>query len=820
MWGAWLAAVWCAGCAGAAHESTARVIMAGSVCSGEARLEGPALHGPAAASGSPPLLAYVTEREPNELVVYDLEQARERFRVNVQLRNRPQLLDDVVVAVDADAQLVAYDLASGALRFRTSVPRAQWLGAVQVGALVISTSTSLSFRPAERGSTITAFDKTSGARVWQRELPYALSRPVAQGERVWLISDHADLWALRASDGDSIGCARDSGGSVDWLEVQAGQLLAGAAAAREVSAQASGDSSSTPLQLPLDQLPGRPSLRPSSYESVPARRSAYGRVGIRAELRPSAGSPTLAAGRYYFSFYRQLFAYRQDGQLEWARLFDSDALYVQPLGEAVLAITESGRMYWLSARDGTQLAEQALSARIASADARVSQLPPQVASPSVQVEHSLRAELSEIALDTDTRLLPGRRLAVSALGTLEDPLATRDLLSVYTHAAAPSELKSHVAAVLAGRRTGHDYLLSALNTHYDFLEGKPAPPLAAIVPALVNVREARALPGFVERLFDPDTPLTELRLLVDGIATLGGPVAQEALGRFFAMYHADSSLSADPSALISAARVLWDSASAEARKLVESVAQDPATPAGLRASIAPLTAAPVAVAAAPAASEAPKEPEPPLPERITDADIARTFTEHAAELNDCIESTQDPSLRALRLSFVIEHDGRLSRLHIWPERSALVQCLKPQLEATRFQRFASGRRLASYTLVVRPDASLIPKRTPADSAAPFWRKAQLRALATPMLSKSAPWWRDQNPLFLAVDEPTKSAPSPAAPEQPSRRAPDTETAAPATEESSQPKAPAATAKETSPTEAPKDTNDAPVDAWWLPNGQQ
>lgn len=788
------------GCATVHTPGSTPAIIAGSVCSELPPLTAAGTTSPVAGS----LVAFVSDGAPSQLVVYDLEARRVRFQVPIALRSRPEILHSVVVAVDSAGQMVGFDLADGTRRFRVAVERQSWLGAVQVGTQLISTSTSLSFRPSERGSTVSAIDVRDGSPLWQKRVSYALSRPRAAGSNVYFVSDHADVWALAAESGAATGCMRLGGTPIDWLEADAAGLLLGASQARRVASATAGSASqaSTPLELPLAQLPGRPALRPTSYDAVPAARSAYGRIGVVASLEAKPGTPALQDGRFYYAFYRQLFGYAADGRLLWARLFDSDAVRVALFADTLVVVSEDGTLQLVHAADGTTYAKNKLPARLTSADVVVRSLVAASSEATPARPLPLRAALTEIALDTDARLLPGRKLAASALGALPDPEATQDLLQLYKQSSAPAELRRHVADVLATRRTGTAYLVDALLEDYDFLDARSAPPLAAIVPALISNRETRALPRLVDRLFDPDTRSDELTLLVDAIAALGSPSEfGPPLSQFLALYHADSSLAAAPEALIAAARVLARSGVPAYLTAVEQYAHAPATTAGLRAGLVQLTAAskPAPSAAAQAEAPAPAAPEVALPETLSDAQIQRTFVERADDLRTCVlaELARNPSLRALRLAVVITHDGRLTGVQVLPDRPELVGCLKPKLLATRFPPFRRGRRLANYTIAVHPNRSLTPGASLLANDRPqnFWRLAELRgraAAAVDRAPRQPAWWRNQNPLFVSVDTPTPT---------------NTETtAAPA-------KPPTETGAQAKPKEEP-----AP-DAWWLPSQQ-
>lgn len=810
-----LYALLCAACAHTGQEAGA-VILAGSVCSGIPPLTAA---GSADQAGELPertdqaLVAYVTPQPGSKLVVYDLRAGRPRFQVEATLRSRPQLLRDVVAAVverDGRATLVAYDLQNGRERASYPLPRASWLGATQVGDALIFTTSSLSFRPSERGSTVTALDVKSGSLRWERAVPYALSRPAAAPGKVYVISDHADVWALAADSGSNAGCSRLGSEPIEWLQARGDKLLLGTHTARALQLAPKTPRELGRLQPPISDLPGQPLLQPSSYQSIPAERSAYGRVALAAALDAAGDAPALAHAGYYFAFYRHLFAFDGSGQLRWAHKLSADSVELRATAEHVRVVTESGQVLWFAADSGAALGQSKLPDQITSADTSAfAAMPVKLAEPSGAP--SLQAELRALALDTDARLLPSRKLAVSALAASSEPSATRDLLDVYSQNAAPRELQSHVARVLAERERGSEHLLEALAGDYDFLTGAPAPPLAAIVPGLVKNNEQRALPRLIDRLFDPDTRLPELRLLVDAIAKLGGVEAQKPLAEFFALYHADSSLAQDVSSLLAAARVLAAEAPegpAPQLSLLEAISKDPSTLApvkdGLTALLATRSAAPREEAVASQDATEP-EPEAPVLERLSDATISSVFSAHAGELRECVtaELARNAGLRALRFHFIVERSGKLSRFAVWPKRAELLECLQPKIEQLQFPAFARGRRLASYTFALRSDAARDEAEVQ-EGTKPFWFIAQLRGVGAPSMGDRAPWWQNQNPLYVSVEEPVKPAAQADAKQEPIESQP--KPAAPAAAESDKPEEP-----KPAPTEQP----DA-AEQWWVP----
>jgi hypothetical protein len=816
-------------CAACAHTGSAgpTVILAGSVCSGVAPLTAAAPgDAPTPDSAAPALVAYVTPQPGSKLVVYDLQAARVRFQVAGTFRSRPQLLRDVVAAVverDGQNKLVAYDLQDGRERASHTVPRASFLGAAQAGDELVFTSSSLSFLPSERGSTLTALSASSGALRWERKVPYALSRPSAAGDRVYVISDHADIWALAADSGSDVGCSRLGSEPVEWLEAQGDTLLLGTQGARAVQlAQEAAPSELGRLQLPNGELPGQPMLQPSAYQSVAAERSAYGRVALATTLQRTGAAPSIAGERYFYVFYRHLFAFDAAGELRWVHKLAADSAELRAGAQRVRVVTESGQVLWFDTETGAAVASVLLPDRLTSADL-VAVTPPASAAPNGAAAETMQAELRALALDTDARLLPSRKLAVSALAASAEPSASRDLLEVYTQPSAPKELQNHVARVLAERRTGSEHLVAALAGDYNFLTGAPAPPLAAIVPGLVTNNEQRAVPRLVDRLFDADTRLSELRMLVDAIAKLGGRDAKKPLAEFLALYHADSSLNDDVSSLLAAAAALVPearpaatpaAAPAPARSelaILENISKDPATllavKDGLAALLATLATPPAQpTQAAAAQAEAEPQPEVHVLERLNDTTISSVFSEHASELRECVaaELARNAGLRALRFHFIVESSGKLSRFAVWPKRAELLECLQPKIEQLQFPAFARGRRLASYTLVLRSDAKRDEKQAPQEDTKPFWFVAQLRGVGAPADTERAPWWQNQNPLFVSVEEPSKPTEQADAKQAP---------------EASQPKPSPAAGSDGAETPAPAAEDKPAADQWWLPPTQ-
>ncbi len=761
---------------------------------------------PAPESAALPLLAAVSDEQPSQLVVYDMLEQRRRWQTPLTADSRPELLGDLVVTT-AHGELLGFDALSGAPRMHARLPHPTFIGAARLGSRIFFVSSSRATTPdAAATSALSAVDLDRGTLAWTRELPAEAGRPQVASGHVLVLLTRRDLLVLDAADGEKRGCtrlARDAEHRADWLRTAAGAVLYGGAGARKLVGDAArGSTADSQLRMPLALHPAPPMLPPDDT-AVPGARSAHGRVALLVDLESADTDGGLRArgGRFYFVFFRALFAFNDDGTALWARTLDSDVARAQTTTAGLTVALESGALLAFDGASGAQQELGTLGRRVASAD--LPTLAPE-AQRNLAPSEPLDAALTRLASIPDTRLLPARELAIDALSALPDAQITCDLLDVYAARAMPPTLQRRVAERLRTRASGADCLLRALASHADFLSETPPPALPVIVPVLVAQHEkARAVPLLVDHLFDPQTPLRDLALLVDAIDTLGEGAANDALARFVVLYHRSHALADDPLALVLAVRAIHaHGTAAQVAQLNVVMNDDDSLPALVAALTAPAQQAPAVREAATDANAPPAAPA--LPETLDDRAVADVFSQHANELRTCVQagSTQRPELQFVRLAFVVAHDGRAHALRVLPEDDALDRCLQMKLQGYLFPAFRAGSRAVTYQLVVRPPRVVAATSVAAhsDDARPFWwlsreRAAGARAERTARRSPTTdakPWWQNENPLFLALDPVVRGTTSPAT--TPATPTP----ATPATSE--RPK-------------AAELTND---DAWWTP----
>ncbi|HET6339724.1 MAG TPA: PQQ-binding-like beta-propeller repeat protein [Polyangiales bacterium] len=870
-----LSALGLAACAGSTRGPEAPVIVAGSVCSGVRGLGAESLGGAGGASPTQAgLIAVLGEPAvkdgPAELLVMELGSQRLLWKKPVKASARPQILENVVVTSSGE-ELVAFDLTTGNERFRSALGRPLLIGAAQSGETVLITTGTSSWDPKQRGSSLIALDAHSGDERWRRDVPYSLSAPAIRAQRALVVSDHADLWTLDLERGSDTGCGPLGGNTVEWLDAAPSGLLFGAAEARQLGPDAREAAGS--LELARRDLPGRPFIRGSSYLPVPAARSAHGRVAAIAPLRTSEGGPALAGDMFYFVFYRDVFGFRADGSLAWAQLVDADVARARASETGLWLVTEAGILLQLDAATGEPSNAQSLGVRVASAELRPAtaavqpsapplsaaapateqpaappasapsqpaspQLaaaapanpaawqPPKPYTPTPEALARLQASLRRVADDTDARLLPARSLAVDEIAALETPSATGDLLAIYAAPNTPSQLRERIAKRIRERTSGSEHLVAALAQHQDFLEERPAPPLRAIVPGVVTQHDTNAVPGLIDQLFDPNTPVSDLGLVVSAIDALSGDQGREPLRRFFAMYRADSAFAHDPSALVLTAQALLARNDASSRSLLEATRDSALASPALREELSSLLAPPPAAAPPEQVAVVAAAPEagPPPPIEL------RTLLEAARpQLAPCVDAAQarSPKLTTVRLWFVALPDGSVRDVRVMPIDKQLASCLEQKLAEMRLPN--DRKQLVGFQLAVTPAAASASSEAAATSD-DFWAMAQLRASKHTRSPQTPPWWQDKNPLFVVMDattglraaqqpaEPQTAAQQPVAaptkstePKQPQPKRSDTRTRS-AQPEPSQPP-PAASGPKPAAAEPPQPGSE---DAWWLP----
>jgi hypothetical protein len=243
----------------------------------------------------------------------------------------------------------------------------------------------------------------------------------------------------------------------------------------------------------------------------------------------------------------------------------------------------------------------------------------------------------------------------------------------------PDDLRNAAAHALQLRPDGERYLEQSLETHYDYLNDTPAPPVGVIAGALRNMNARGAAPVLVKHLLDPNTPLDAMELVVRAVVALGDDDVVEPLQKFLRMYAADSEFAGLPAVLQAAAMGIAAHGGDRGLRFLETLAKDRFTPPALAASVQTMVDSRRSSAQAFAA----------LPRTVQDDLFVQTITSNREAYAQCLTDARRrrPTLAHVETSFTVTGEGIIVDVSTTPADTALGLCLKPVIERLALPRF-------------------------------------------------------------------------------------------------------------------------------------
>jgi outer membrane protein assembly factor BamB len=192
----------------------------------------------------------------------------------------------------------------------------------------------------------------------------------------------------------------------------------------------------------------------------------------------------------------------------------------------------------------------------------------------------------------ETQLVTIQQFLLSELGARVEPEATQTLIEITTDPATAPLLMTEARRLLSARRTGAEFMLKALESHYDFLSGiLVTPPVGPLADALANIGDSRAAPLLAEHLNDPANTTEDVERAAVALEKLATLDEYEALKTFFALYRSTAGDEHLVTAVQAVARGLARIGGPDARDIIARAAADPTTVAGLRDTLRQLGAA-------------------------------------------------------------------------------------------------------------------------------------------------------------------------------------------------------------------------------------
>ena len=498
--------------------------------------------------------------------------------------SRPSLAGNVVVYT-AGGKLVALDATRGNQLWAVEVGDKRLRGAGDDGKTTAVTLASTS----GGGTEILAVSRSGSVlRKWTPEPDVGI--PGVVGTTVFAPWDSQYVSALDIQGGDEVGrvLARNV---VSRAVAIGGSLYFGESALVKfdsaISHSARGEAHV--VKLPERELPGKPTWFPSGVQVLPPTAGAPDAIRFYARPAEREGKLRLDSERFAATYFRIVVGFNEsDASLRWTRTLPAEVIGGDAASGGFLFCDEKGDVWLTEARAGGASGKVSLGAPLEACIVNAGSFHV----PAGKNPGSLTAQITEAIELRESQMATIQRFLLRELGTNEnDPGVTKTLLDLASDARTQPELLAEARTLLAARRNGIDYMLEALERHYDFLSDvlRP-PPVAPLADALAAVGERRAAPLLAAHLNDPSDSPQDVRHAAHALVKLASPQEVPAVRTFFSLYHSTADEDDLVAAAVDAARILVQLGGPEGVNTVQQAARDPLTVPAVREAITSLTA--------------------------------------------------------------------------------------------------------------------------------------------------------------------------------------------------------------------------------------
>jgi outer membrane protein assembly factor BamB len=506
----------------------------------------------------------------------------------------PSITGDVVVASGA-GKLYALDAKSGKKLWEVETDGRVLRGAGDDGATTVASLGA----PGGGKNAFFAVSREGNLRR-EIEVDHEIGVPAIQGNVAFVPWQSQYVSAIDLDSGDEIGRlllreqvsqAKNIGGKLYFGEAGLTRLD------EKIGAASQGQGSS--VKLPPRELPGKPVWFTEGSQPVPAKASA--RERIRLYARPNEAGTGAAGDRYAATYFRVAMGLdSKDASLKWVRTFERDVLGGSAAQNGFAFCDAAGNVTLLDSNGGAagkvSLGKLLVGCVVQTGSFSV---------PAGSAPKSLAEQIAQAIQVRETQMATPQRFLLRELGAMEDPIVTKALIDLASNVRTPPQLLEDARKLLAARRNGADYMLAALDQHYDFLSDiLRSPPVGPMADALAAMNEARAAKPLARHLNDAANTPDDIQRAAKALSKLGTKDELGELETFFALYRATANDKELVNAVISVAEALIRIGGDNGKKLVADAAQDPMTQPEVKSGLETL--------AAPKAPE--KKPEEKKPE--------------------------------------------------------------------------------------------------------------------------------------------------------------------------------------------------------------
>jgi PQQ enzyme repeat len=344
----------------------------------------------------------------------------------------------------------------------------------------------------------------------------------------------------------------------------------------------------THVALPSRVLPGKPLWLGSGNQLWPVSSSA--RLKIRLSAQPAGGEDHehFTNHAYLASYFRVVLGLSdQDGSLRFVKSLSGDALGMSAAQRGFAVCDSSGKVSLVSEKGG-DAGSSDLGARLTACAVDVSSASFEETRAPAALAEQIGQALAELTPD----MAVAQKLLVDELTKQDDPLVTKILIDLTSSTKIPPDLRSAARKLIATRRSGKEYMLAALERHYDYVSDVLLPPpLGPLADALAAMNEVSATPLLAHHLNDPANEMADVERAAVALGKLATPKEYEDLRTFFALYRATADEPSLVNAVVAIGGALLRIGGAPGKTVVERAAQDPLTQADVKRGLGALLAA-------------------------------------------------------------------------------------------------------------------------------------------------------------------------------------------------------------------------------------
>ena len=485
----------------------------------------------------------------------------------------PIIAGNLVIYGEAD-QVVALDARSG-----SPVWSIASLGRTLRGAANDGTNSALVL--ADTHSSLFLGVSASGGALGAAQSDADLGMPAARGGIAFVPWDHQYVSALDMKTGD------EAGRLLIRTQVSRGLNYGGtlyfgeqAIVRFDEKVRYASTNQANHVALPKVDLPGKPSWLDSGFSAVSSVANARAKIRIfAAPSSATTGEPSIGAGTYAATYFRVVFGLdAKSGALRWVRAMPADIVGGTAASSGFILCDVSGKVWSIDSLGG-DAGSLDLGSKVSLCEADAGALPV----PAAAARGSLATQITEAFDVLEPDMAEAQRYLVAELGKLEDPIVTKTLIDLASSPRIPPDLRTETRRLLALRKNGSEYMLTALERHYDFVSGVLLPPpVGPLADALAASVDQRAAPLLAKHLNDPANSAEDVAHAARALVKLATPAEYEDLRTFFALYRATADDESLVAAVVACAEAVLRVGGEAGRAVVERASQDPLTQSDVR----------------------------------------------------------------------------------------------------------------------------------------------------------------------------------------------------------------------------------------------